>query len=101
MLLHTDAAQTIGKIPVDVQELNVDYLTIVGHKFYGPRIGILFAKKPIVRTFMILISYIFKQIKNAKFDRSTGKIPSIWAVTPNYYYLIFLWIYFVFRCILG
>uniref|UniRef100_A0A7M5X4S3 Selenocysteine lyase n=1 Tax=Clytia hemisphaerica TaxID=252671 RepID=A0A7M5X4S3_9CNID len=39
ILLHTDAAQTIGKIPVDVQELNVDYLTIVGHKFYGPRIG--------------------------------------------------------------
>ena len=39
ILIHTDAAQTIGKIKVDVEELGVDYLTIVGHKFYGPRIG--------------------------------------------------------------
>lgn len=42
--LHTDAAQAIGKIPVDVDRLNVHYLTIVGHKFYGPRIGALFAR---------------------------------------------------------
>lgn len=39
ILIHTDAAQAIGKIKVDVEELGVDYLTIVGHKFYGPRIG--------------------------------------------------------------
>ncbi len=32
ILVHTDAAQTIGKVPVDVQEVQVDYLTIVGHK---------------------------------------------------------------------
>lgn len=32
ILLHTDAAQALGKIPVDVQELGVDFLTIVGHK---------------------------------------------------------------------
>ena len=32
ILLHTDAAQTIGKIPVSVKDLGVDYLTIVGHK---------------------------------------------------------------------
>lgn len=32
ILLHTDAAQTIGKIRVDVDSLNADYLTIVGHK---------------------------------------------------------------------
>ncbi len=31
-LLHTDAAQAIGKIQVNVKELQVDYLTIVGHK---------------------------------------------------------------------
>lgn len=40
--LHTDAAQAIGKIEVDVESLGVDYLTIVGHKFYGPRIGALY-----------------------------------------------------------
>lgn len=45
ILIHTDAAQAIGKISVDVEELGVDYLTIVGHKFYGPRIGALFVKE--------------------------------------------------------
>ena len=43
---HTDAAQCIGKMRVDVEKLGVDYLTIVGHKFYGPRIGALYAKSP-------------------------------------------------------
>jgi len=32
IFLHTDAAQTIGKLPVDVEELKVDFLTVVGHK---------------------------------------------------------------------
>lgn len=40
--LHTDAAQAIGKLEVDVESLGIDYLTIVGHKFYGPRIGALY-----------------------------------------------------------
>ncbi len=34
ILFHCDAAQTIGKINVDVQDLKVDYLTIVGHKVF-------------------------------------------------------------------
>ncbi|KAH3697991.1 selenocysteine lyase-like [Dreissena polymorpha] len=42
--VHTDAAQAIGKISVDVQSLGVDYLTIVGHKFYGPRIGAVYTR---------------------------------------------------------
>ncbi|KAH9499379.1 hypothetical protein Btru_003925 [Bulinus truncatus] len=46
ILLHTDAAQAIGKIPVKVEELGVDYLTIVGHKFYAPRIGAIFILNP-------------------------------------------------------
>ncbi|XP_063861440.1 selenocysteine lyase-like [Scylla paramamosain] len=44
VLLHTDAAQAIGKVPVDVTDLNIDYLTIVGHKYYGPRIGALYIR---------------------------------------------------------
>lgn len=44
ILLHTDAAQAIGKIPVSVQDLGADYLMVVGHKFYGPRIGAIYVK---------------------------------------------------------
>lgn len=43
--LHTDAAQVIGKHKLNVAELGVDYLTIVGHKFHGPRIGALYRKR--------------------------------------------------------
>jgi cysteine desulfurase len=34
---HTDAAQSVGKVPVDVGELEVDLLTVTGHKLYAPR----------------------------------------------------------------
>merc|ERR1712227_816073 len=44
ILLHTDAAQVIGKIKVNIDDLGVDYLTIVGHKFYAPRIGAVYVK---------------------------------------------------------
>ncbi len=44
--VHTDAAQAIGKMPVDVRELGVDYLTVAGHKLYAPKgIGALFVKQ--------------------------------------------------------
>jgi cysteine desulfurase len=36
-LFHTDAAQAAGKIPVDVDELGVDLMTVVGHKMYAPK----------------------------------------------------------------
>ena len=46
--MHTDAAQSIGKISVDVTKLNVDLLTIAGHKIYAPKgIGALFIKQDI------------------------------------------------------
>ena len=43
---HTDATQAIGKIKVDVREIGADYLSLSGHKFYGPKgIGVLYARK--------------------------------------------------------
>lgn len=42
VLFHTDAAQALGKVAVNVNDLNVDYLSIAGHKFYGPRTGALY-----------------------------------------------------------
>jgi cysteine desulfurase len=46
VLFHTDAVQAIGKLPVDVQSFNVDYLTFSAHKFHGPKgVGALYIKK--------------------------------------------------------
>ncbi len=45
-LMHTDAVQAVGKVPVDVRKLGVDFLTISAHKIYGPKgVGALFVKK--------------------------------------------------------
>lgn len=44
--VHTDAAQAVGKVPIDVYDLGVDFLTVAGHKLYAPKgIGALFIKK--------------------------------------------------------
>jgi len=72
-LFHTDAVQAIGKVPIDVEAMHIDYLSSSAHKLYGPKgIGFLYAKKGIPLT-----SYLYGGGQERKKRPGTENVPSI------------------------
>ena len=48
IILHVDAVQCVGKIPIDLEEIKIDMMSLSAHKFYGPKgVGALFVRKGI------------------------------------------------------
>ena len=77
VLFHTDAVQAAGHIKIDVEELNIDMLSLSAHKFHGPKgVGVLYAKKG------ILLSNLIEGGAQERGKRAgTENIPGIMAMT--------------------
>jgi cysteine desulfurase len=73
ILFHTDAVQAVGNIPIDVDKMNIDLLSLAGHKFYGPKgVGALYIRKGVKMS-----SFMHGGQQERGKRASTENIPSI------------------------
>ncbi len=73
VLFHTDAVQAVAHVPVDVQAMNIDLLSMSGHKFYGPKgIGAMYIRKGIK-----IPSFIHGGAQERKRRAGTENVPGI------------------------
>ncbi|MBI5103241.1 MAG: cysteine desulfurase [Nitrospirae bacterium] len=73
VIVHTDAVATTGNIPVDVQDLGVDLLSMAAHQFYGPKgAGALFVKQG-----MRIVPLIYGGIQESGRRAGTENVPAI------------------------
>ena len=73
VLFHTDAVQAVAHVPIDVQDMNIDMLSMSGHKFYGPKgIGAMYIRKGIK-----IPSFIHGGAQERKRRAGTENVPGI------------------------
>ncbi len=73
VLFHTDAVQAVAHVPIDVQAMNIDMLSMSGHKFYGPKgIGAMYIRKGIK-----IPSFIHGGAQERKRRAGTENVPGI------------------------
>lgn len=73
IIFHTDAVQAVGNVAIDVNQMNIDLLSLSGHKFYGPKgIGALYIRKGIK-----IVSFIQGGAQERGRRASTENVPGI------------------------